>query len=93
MKTQSVERLHSAVSFLMTSRGSPQHRLVMATYYLETITDVPSAIAKNLPIVIGNLRRLRNPEEVWGEKTLQEIGESILAMYVDALHSVSDKAA
>jgi hypothetical protein len=77
----------------MTSMGSPQHRLVMATYYLETITDVPSAIAKNLPIVIGNLRRLRNPEEVWGEKTLQEIGESILAMYVDALHSVSDKAA
>jgi hypothetical protein len=93
MKTQSVERLHSAVSFLMTSMGSPQHRLVMATYYLETITDVPSAIAKNLPIVIGNLRRLRNPEEVWGEKTLQEIGESILAMYVDALHSVCDKAA
>jgi hypothetical protein len=93
MKTQSVERLHSAVSFLTTSMGSPQHRPVMATYYLETITDVPSAIAKNLPIVIGNLRRLRNPEEVWGEKTLQEIGESILAMYVDALHSVSDKAA
>jgi hypothetical protein len=71
MKTQSVERLHSAVSFLMTSMGSPQHRLVMATYYLETITDVPSAIAKNLPIVIGNLRRLRNPEEVWGEKIPQ----------------------
>jgi hypothetical protein len=89
MKSQAVERLHNAVSYLMTSMNSPQHRLIMATHFLETITDVPPTIADKLPVVLRNLRRLRNPEETWGESELKEIGESILDMYVEALHGLT----
>ena len=65
----------------------------MATHFVETITDVPPTIADKLPVVLRNLRRLRNPEETWGEGELKEIGESILAMYVEALRAVTRSVA
>jgi hypothetical protein len=84
MKSQVEERLYQAVSWLMTGDGSPQHRLILATHYLETITEGQLALMleDKRQDVLKRLNRLRKPGEVWAEGEIKKLGDAILDMYV-----------
>lgn len=79
----------------MTGDGSPQHRLIMATHFLETLEDVPPTIAEKRTAVLTRLNALRVPGQVWGEDEIKQLGEDILWMYVESLLAVArtEKAA
>lgn len=81
-KTPPEEQLYQAVSFLMTSMGSPQERLISAAHYLEEIADIPPVIADKLADVLKRLRTLSEPGQVWAEGELKRLGDDILDMYV-----------